>query len=135
VRTVFDTNVLVSGALLPESVPGRAFEHVQLNGNLLFSEATFAELREVLSSPKFVRYLDSALRDRFLKRCLDAGISVGVSRAIRACRDPGDDKFLEVAVNGSADILVSGDADLLALDRIEGIPILSPANFLAGIGV
>lgn len=133
-RAVFDTNVLVSGALLPASVPGRAFDHTQLNGNLLFSEATFAELQEVLSRPKFARYLNTALRDRFLARCLDASIPIEITRTIRACRDPNDDKFLEVVVNGSATMLVSGDADLLALDPFEGIPILSPATFLAGIG-
>ena len=132
-RAVFDTNVLLSGALLSTSVPGRAFAHVQLNGNLLFSESTFAELQSVLSRPKFARYLDAALRDRFLARCLDAGIPVEIIRTVRACRDPSDDKFLEVALNGSADLLVSGDADLLTLDPFEGIPIISPATFLAGI--
>ncbi|MCX7362257.1 MAG: putative toxin-antitoxin system toxin component, PIN family [Alphaproteobacteria bacterium] len=47
------------------------------------------------------------------------------------CRDPGDDKFLDVAVNGGADVLVSGDADLLSLRSIDGIPISTPAEYLA----
>jgi putative PIN family toxin of toxin-antitoxin system len=59
VRIVIDTNVLVSGILLPESIPGRLFDHAELDGSLLFSQATFSELREVLWRPKFDRYLDA----------------------------------------------------------------------------
>ena len=47
------------------------------------------------------------------------------------CRDPDDDKFLELAVSGNADYLVSGDDDLLALHPFREIPILRPAEFLA----
>jgi predicted nucleic acid-binding protein len=41
---------------------------------------------------------------------------------LAACRDPDDDKFLELAVNGNADVIVSGDADLLALDTFPRHP-------------
>ena len=50
---------------------------------------------------------------------------------VRACRDPGDDKFLEVAVNGRADLVIPGDRDLLALDPFIGVSILTPAAYLA----
>jgi predicted nucleic acid-binding protein len=50
---------------------------------------------------------------------------------IAVCRDPKDDKFLEVAVAGQADVIVSGDEDLLILDPYAGIPIVSPRGFLA----
>ena len=50
---------------------------------------------------------------------------------VRECRDPKDDKFLELALDGQADLLVTGDEDLLALHPWRGIPILSPANYLA----
>ena len=49
---------------------------------------------------------------------------------VQACRDPRDNKFLEVAVNGRADILVSGDKDLLALHPFRGIDIITPADYL-----
>jgi predicted nucleic acid-binding protein len=48
------------------------------------------------------------------------------------CRDPTDDKFLELAVNGQADVIVSGDADLLVLSPFRKIPIIAPAAFLQG---
>ena len=49
---------------------------------------------------------------------------------ITACRDPKDDKFLELAVNGHADLIVSGDADLLTLNPFQGTPIVTPADFV-----
>jgi predicted nucleic acid-binding protein len=52
-----------------------------------------------------------------------------ITTQIAACRDPKDDKFLELAVNGRAEVIVSGDADLLVLDRFHGIPIITPAAF------
>ena len=48
---------------------------------------------------------------------------------VAACRDPTDDKFLELAVNGRADVIISGDADLLVLDNFRSIPIVTPAAF------
>jgi predicted nucleic acid-binding protein len=65
---------------------------------------------------------------------LDAAALVDTIRVIRACRDPDDDKFLEVAVNGKADALITGDTDLLVLDPLEGIPIITPAACLTKIG-
>jgi putative PIN family toxin of toxin-antitoxin system len=58
---------------------------------------------------------------------------VTVTERIAACRDPTDDKFLEIAVNGHADLIVSGDADLLALDPFRDIPIVIPAVFVQSI--
>jgi len=57
---------------------------------------------------------------------------VTISERIAAWRDATDDKFLELAVNGKADMIVSGDADLLVLNPFRGIPIVSPAAFVQG---
>jgi predicted nucleic acid-binding protein len=54
---------------------------------------------------------------------------VTITEAIAGCRDPANDKFLELAVNGRADLIVSGDEDLLVLNAFRGIPILTPARF------
>jgi predicted nucleic acid-binding protein len=59
---------------------------------------------------------------------------VSIRCSVQACRDPNDDKFLDVAVNGGADVLITGDADLLALNPYEGIPILTAADYLTKIG-
>ncbi len=55
---------------------------------------------------------------------------VEIVQRIQACRDPADDKFLEVAVNGRADIIVTGDGDLLDLHPFRGIAILTPAAYM-----
>jgi uncharacterized protein len=54
---------------------------------------------------------------------------VTITERVTECRDQNDDKFLELAVNGHADVIVSGDADLLVLDTFRGIPIITPAAF------
>jgi uncharacterized protein len=56
---------------------------------------------------------------------------VQVTHPVQGCRDTRDDKFLEVAFNGQADAIISGDADLLELNPFRGIPILSPREFLS----
>ena len=56
--------------------------------------------------------------------------SVAIIERIAECRDPKDDKFLELAVYGSASCLITGDEDLLVLHPFRGIPILSAAQFL-----
>jgi putative PIN family toxin of toxin-antitoxin system len=58
-------------------------------------------------------------------------VTVDIPFPIRACRDPRDDKFLEVAVHGRADLIVTGDTDLLALHPFRGISILTPAEYVA----
>lgn len=128
---VVDTNVLVSSALLPESTPGKVFDHVQLADTLLFSGATFEELRVVLNRPKFERYLDGVRRERFLSRLRAAASFVDIRRTVKVCRDAKDDKFLDVAINGGADTIVSGDADLLVLHPFEGVEIVTPFAYLA----
>lgn len=131
---VVDTNVLVSSALFPASTPGRAFDHAVLTDTLLLSESTFEELRAVLNRPKFTRYLDGAQRGRFLTRLRASGSFVIIRQTVQICRDPKDDKFLDVAINGGAVLIVSGDADLLVLHPFEGVEIMTPADYLARAG-
>jgi predicted nucleic acid-binding protein len=64
---------------------------------------------------------------------MGAAESVAIIERIAACRDPNDDKFLELAVNGRADLIVSGDRDLVALNPFRGIPIVTPAIFVQDI--
>ena len=60
----------------------------------------------------------------------DAVRVVTIHLSVHACRDPRDDKFLEVAVNGMADLIVTGDDDLLVLDPFRPTRILTPKQFL-----
>lgn len=128
-RYVFDTSAVVSALLFEQSVPGQAFSAALNRGVILLSSATAAELAEVLSRKKFDRYLTHQEREQFLVMLLLAATVVEISEEVRACRDPKDDAFLELAVNGRASCLVTGDEDLLTLHPFRGIPILTPAQF------
>ena len=129
-RFVVDTNVLISHLLMPDSTPGKALKRALHMGELLVSDDTLTELAEVINRPKFDKYLSSQDRRKFFEILAPLCIRVEIIQPIQACRDPNDDKFLEVAINGSADFILSGDSDLLALHPFHDIPILSPSQFL-----
>ncbi|MFQ5784472.1 MAG: putative toxin-antitoxin system toxin component, PIN family [Alphaproteobacteria bacterium] len=130
-RVVVDTNALVSRLLLPDSVPARAVRKVVENARLLVSEATLEELADVLIRPKFDPYLTIGDRQEFLRLFGRIAEMVQIVHTVRVCRDPCDNKFLELAVNGEATFVVTGVDGLLALDPFRDIPILTPARYLA----
>ena len=129
-RVVLDTNILISAMLSAESPPGLALDRVTRGEALLVSKATLAELVEVAHRAKFDKFVSSASRSDFLSRIADYGEVIAIIRVVHACRDPKDDKFLEVAVNGDASCIVTGDQDLLALHPFRGIDILTARTFL-----
>jgi putative PIN family toxin of toxin-antitoxin system len=129
-RCVFDTNVLVSALLLPDSKPRHALNRAVREGKVLTSFAALAELNEVLSRKRFRRYVDEEDVRSFLAALTRESQWVDVDVQIQACSDPKDDKFLELAVSGQGTHIVSGDADLLALNPFRGIEILPPHRFL-----
>lgn len=130
-RVVFDTNALVSRLLFPQSVPGQAVRLAMDSAQLLVSEATVSELAEVLSRPKFDRYVSVSERRHFLRLIGRIVDFVPVVYPIRVCRDQKDDKFLELALAGAADVVVTGDSDLLVLHPFRSVPILAPAAYLS----
>ena len=127
---VFDTNTLVSRLLVPDGTAARAVNHGLSQGILLVSEATLEELVTVLTRPKFDPYVSHQERQRFIT--LLGGVSriVPILHQVQACRDPEDDKFLDVALNGDAKAIITGDQDLLALHPFHGVSIVNPADFL-----
>lgn len=128
-RWVVDTNVLVSRLLAPRGAAAQAVDHALARGVLFVSEATLEEIAQVLGRSKFDPYVSREDRQHFLR--LLGGVSrvVPILRPIQACRDPRDDKFLDVALAGQADAVVSGDQDLLELNPFHGIAILNPVRF------
>ena len=95
------------------------------------STAVEGEVRAVLSRPKFDRGIDPARRQAVLDLMTSGALRTEPVERVRECRDPGDDKYLELALAASADFIVSGDRDLLVLDPWRGVRILSPAAFVA----
>ena len=131
-RVVVDNNALVSRLLIPASVPSRAVRKAVDEAQLLISEATLEELADVLARPKFDPYVSIADRQEFIRLLGRIAELVPITYRVQACRDPKDDKFLELAINGRADLIITGDRDLLELNPFRGIPIMTPAEYLAG---
>lgn len=130
VRLVFDTNVIVSALLLIESKPRKAFDRALQTGRILLSDETLTELYQVLSRRRLRRYIDPHdIRD-FLAALVREAEWIDVKTRLSVCRDPKDNKFLDLAVSGSANYLVTGDSDLLVLNPFRGVTILSPGSFL-----
>ena len=91
-----------------------------------------SSLLEVLSRPYIAAATIPTLREGVAKMLALAEL-VPIAERIAVCRDPTDDKFLELAVNGRADLIVTGDNDLLALNPFRDIPIITPAVFVQGV--
>ena len=94
------------------------------------SEESFTELFDVLVRPKFDKYISLDKRLQLLADLKSIIKTVTVETKITVCRDPKDNKFLELAIAGNASCIVTGDNDLLVLNPFNKIPILTPADFL-----
>ena len=129
-RFVCDTNAIVSAVLLKESVARRAFDRAHLQGKLLVSTATVDELNQVLRRKGFDKYVTEDERIEFITALVREAILIDIATTITECHDPKDNKFLELAISGDANCIVSGDDDLRVLNPFRGIPILTPRQFL-----
>ena len=130
---VIDTNVLISAALSPNGTPAKIVRYFVAHGKLVFSEETYEELYSRLWRPKFDRYLSREMRKSLLLDFSNIADWVVIKGKINVSRDKDDNKFLDVAITANALMIVSGDSDLTDLKRIEGIPILTPAQCLTVI--
>jgi putative PIN family toxin of toxin-antitoxin system len=128
---VFDASALVGAALKADSVPERALLHAQEVDVIALSAAVDAEIAAVLSRPKFAGAIPAPRRERLLE--ILRGTAVWFEPAVRVtdCRDPKDDKYLELALAAGAETIVSSDDDLLVLHPWRGVRILRPADYLA----
>ena len=127
-RLVVDTNVFVSAALKESSWPAFVIRWLAARGGLLKTPQTEQEVFAVLQRPRIAESVPP-LFAAGIRPIFAAAELVTITERVRGCRDPKDDKFWELAVHGRADVIVSGDADLLALEAFRGVPILTPALF------
>lgn len=130
IRFVLDTNEIISALLLKTSVSRMAFDKARNEGDILLSAAVLSELNATLSRKDFSRYVLAHERIQFLAALVRDAQVIDVTETVHECRDPKDDKFLDLIVSGRASCLVSGDEDILALHPFRGIPILRPRSFL-----
>jgi len=133
VRAVLDTNVLVSAFLFPGGSPEHVYR-AALEGRieLVTSRPLLAELGRVLSS-KFG--WEEPWVEEAVAQVARIGTVVEPRETVRVVRaDPADDRVLEAALAGRAEVVVSGDRHLLRLGRWREIEILDPAAFLERLG-
>ena len=130
---VFDASTFVSAALKANSLPERALLRAVSEPNrLLLSQEVEDEYREVIFRRKFDRFVSVERRQRIFDIAVVAAERVEPTETVRECRDPKDDKYLALAAAGRADAIVSSDVrHLLSMHPWRGIPILSPADYLA----
>jgi len=129
-RFVADTNVLISRLVFRNSVPAQAVLHATNHGKLIVSTETLEELESVLYRPKFDVYLKKSERLAFFDILRLTALAIESVAPLAACRDPKDDKFLALAITGQAEVILSGDQDLLSLHPFRGIDILNPRQYL-----
>jgi uncharacterized protein len=136
VKVVIDTNVWISGMLTKTGTPALLIRHAVRSSLPVFSQDTFAELKQRLWLPKFDRYVSMENRKQLLHDIDAIAYWIDVPQNISAqafCRDAEDDKFIHAALVAGADWLVTGDKDLLVLSDsllASGVRIVSPADAL-----
>ncbi|MGV0028512.1 putative toxin-antitoxin system toxin component, PIN family [Phormidesmis priestleyi] len=132
-RYVFDTNVIVSALLFENSKPAQALRYALANGEMLLSLDLLEELNEVLGRKRFNRYVTSEEREEFLEALVERAVLVEITESVQECRDPKDDKVLELALNGEAQYIISGDRDLLVLHQFRDVVVITADEFLRTI--
>jgi uncharacterized protein len=128
---VFDASALVGAALKADSVPERALLHAEEVDVIALSAAVDAEIAAVLSRPKFAGAIPLPRRERLLEILRRTAVWFEPTVRVTDCRDPKDDKYLELALAAGAETIVSSDDDLLVLHPGRGVRILRPADYLA----
>lgn len=128
-RFVLDSNILISGLVWPDSIPAKAIEKA-LNSEVLISENLERELVEVFSRKKFDKFKSQLERENSLRAFINKCILIEVKSVINVCRDIKDNMILELAKDGNAILIVSGDDDLISLNPFEGIQIITARDFL-----
>src|SRR4051812_36506291 len=106
-RFILDTNVIVSALAFPSSKPRQVLDAARKAGRVLASRDTLGELVRTLRRPKLAAYIAAAEREAFLEAFGATVELVEVRERLALCRDPRDDKFLELAAAGGADYLVT----------------------------
>ena len=129
-KIVIDINVIISAILFNNSPPGKAVKLANQLGKILLSEVIFQEMQETITRKKFDRYLSYDSRRQILSKLLLDSELVEITETITVCRDPKDNKFLDVAVSGQAELIITGDQDLLVLNPFRGIEIITVNEFL-----
>lgn len=112
---VIDTNILISAVLNPDGTAYQAFEKAVENFTLIQTDESYQEIAQRIYKPKFDRYISNQRREDFLNSIINKSRFIKTILKINDCRDPDDNKFLEMAIEFNARFLITGDKDPLSL--------------------
>lgn len=129
-RVVIDTSVVISSLLQPEGNSRRAFVIALWDCLPIMSLQTFGELLAVVQRPKFIHKIDESDLMEILDLIATRSENIVVTSTLAVCRDSKDDIFINLAIDGKADVILTRDPDLLVLHPFRNISILSPSDFL-----
>ncbi len=128
---VLDTNLIVSAVINPEGAAYQALDIADTYFDIVASQETLSELIDVLSRDKFDRYASRDERKLFAMDYADAAKLINVATVATECHDPKDNKFLSLAVDAKAVLVVSGDKKhLTSMKQYQGIPIIGVREFI-----
>ena len=127
---IFDASALVTAVLKADSVPERALLRAEEVDVFALSAAVDGEIAGVLNRPRFARAIPLARRERVLEILRHAAVWFEPTVRVTDCRDPKDNKYLELALAAGAETIVSSDDDLLVLDPWRAVRIMRPADYL-----
>lgn len=128
---VFDASTLVGAALKTDSVPERALLRAEEADVFALSDPVNAEITAVLGRPKFAKGIPAARRDYILAILRSEAVWFQPTVQVTDCRDPKDNKYLELALAAGAETIISSDDDLLVLHPWRGVSVLRPSDYLA----
>jgi len=139
-KVIVDASCLISAAIRPSSIPDQAVTLALRTCQFCSSTSALDELQQVLQRRRFDAYVDFDSRMFFLETIRSHSQMFTLTDSILSevkgfCRDASDDHILALALVAQADVIVSGDHDLLVMHPWRGIAILTPAQFLAEFGV
>lgn len=131
-RIVFDTNALISAAILQHSISNQALTLAATQFEIVVSEATWTEFETRIERPKLFRYFGNleAQREEVVKTIGRVVKHIVVQSVVTDCRDPDDNKFLALALDSAAEFIVTGDRDLLELHPWRGVQVLTAGDFV-----
>lgn len=137
-RVVLDTNVLISAVLVKSGNPLRIVEMWEAGAfSLILSQEILAEVERVFTYPKIRTRLQSRQEEigAFVELLRSESLWVEIQEQLHVVApDESDNRYIETAVAGNADYVVTGDNHLLTLGRYRGVEIVTPAAFVLLLG-
>ncbi len=129
-RVILDTNLLISRALTLKSVTANAVRTIIEHCHIIVSQATMDEFATVLCRIGSKGYIKEKESYDLILAYKEIVEWIPIIEHVQICRDPKDDKFLDLAINGKAEYIITGDQDLLVLHPFKDTKILPHSEFI-----